>query len=83
MAPLTVFPEDQFRFEGHYPYGDDSVLSYTVQGRGVLESPLVEAVSDSKIIHHRLTIEPGKNPLEPVVGGIDDRRSGYDSLWCD
>ena len=39
------------------------MISYTVQGRGVLESPLAE----NGLIHRRLTIEPGNNSIELVV----------------
>ena len=68
MAPLTVWPEEQIRYRGHYPFGDEIVISYTVQGRGVLESPLYE----DGALHRRLTIAAGKNTLEAVVlSGLD------------
>ena len=29
----TVWPENQLRYNGHYPWGDETVISYSVQGR--------------------------------------------------
>jgi len=63
MSLQNIWPEVQVSYRGHYPFGDDIVISYTVQGRGVLESPAAE----SKVIHRRLTIEPSDKALEVVV----------------
>ncbi len=63
----TIWPEEQVRYRGHYPFGNEIVVSYTVQGRGVLESPRAETIGEDRIIHHRLTVEPGENALELIV----------------
>jgi len=70
MEPLTVWPEDQLRYRGHYPDGESTVISYTIRGRGVLESPLAEATSGRPVIHHRLTVEPGDESLELIVMAV-------------
>ena len=70
LFPKTVWPEEQLRYNGHYPFGDETVISYSVQGRPVLESPRLEEIGGIPIIHHRLTINAGKNPLELIV--LDD-----------
>ena len=70
LFPKTVWPENQLRYNGHYPWGDETVISYSVQGRPVLESPKLERMGDVPVIHHRLSIRPGSNPLELIV--LDD-----------
>jgi hypothetical protein len=67
LFPKTVWPEEQLRYNGHYPFGDETVISYSVQGRPVLESPRLEEIGGIPIIHHRLTINAGRNPLELIV----------------
>ena len=70
LFPKTVWPEEQLRYNGHYPFGDETVISYSVQGRPVLESPRLEEIGGIPVIHHRLTINAGRNPLELIV--LDD-----------
>tara|TARA_B100001093_G_scaffold38481_2_gene32919 strand:- start:954 stop:4169 length:3216 start_codon:yes stop_codon:yes gene_type:complete len=67
LFPRTVWPEEQIRYRGHYPHGENTILSYTVQKRGVLESPILEKTNRTPLIHHRLSIEPGKNSLELII----------------
>ncbi|CAN0376395.1 unnamed protein product, partial [Hapterophycus canaliculatus] len=81
IKPSTVWPEDQISYLGHYPYGDDIVISYRVQGRGVLESPLAiggersqstdptnkESSKRKASVVRRMTIDPGENVLELLV----------------
>ena len=70
LFPKTVWPENQLRYNGHYPWGDETVISYSVQGRPVLESPTLERIGNVPVIHHRLSIRPGSNSLELIV--LDD-----------
>ncbi|MCO8121660.1 c-type cytochrome [Stieleria sp. TO1_6] len=73
LRPLTVWPESQVRYRGHYPDGDQIIVSYAVQGRGVLESPILEnpALENTQTVHpvivRRMTIQPAANALELVV----------------
>lgn len=67
LFPKSVWPEEQVRYRGHYPYLNETILSYLVQGRGVLESPTVEKIDGIPVIHHRLSIEPANDPLELIV----------------
>lgn len=80
-GPLTVWPEEQVRYNGHYPYGKEIVISYSVQGRSVLESPL----GSEDGIHRRFTIGKGETALEVValsspgqVPQIDGRRASVE-----
>ncbi len=87
LFPKTVWPEEQLRYKGHYPHGDEIIISYSVQGRDVLESPKLERIEEIPVIHHRLTVHPGKNPLELIV--LDDQPEikgktatiGYSHAW--
>lgn len=80
ILPLnTIHPTDQVSYQGHYPYGSETIIAYSVQGRDVLESPLNEISKDTAIIHRRLSIDPGNNPLELVVhpgGDVQTKISG-------
>lgn len=67
LTPLTVWPAEQVTYRGHYPHGEDIVVSYDVQGRGVLESPSAIVASDTTAIVRRMTISPGNNALNLVV----------------
>ena len=78
LFPKTVWPEEQLRYNGHYPFGDETVISYSVQGRPVLESPRLEEIEGIPIIHHRLTINAGKNQLELIV--LDDNPEIEDGI---
>lgn len=74
IGPHTVWPEQQIRYRGHYPFGNEIVISYAVQGRGVLESPVLDEVDGQPVIHRRLSIEPGDRALEVVVLGESAER---------
>lgn len=67
LKPRTISPESQIRYRGHYPFADDTVISYAVQGRGVLESPSAETIGEATVIHRRFTIAAGNHPLELVA----------------
>ena len=87
IFPKTVWPEDQLRYNGHYPHGEDTIISYSVQGRGVLESPKLQKMGKAVVIHHRMTINPGRNQLELIV--LDDKpvikgnsaTIGFSKVW--
>jgi len=78
ISPKTVWPEDQLRYNGHFTYGDEIVISYSVQGRKVLESPKLEKIGEIPVIHHRLSVGPGSNQLELVV--LNDRPEIQDKI---
>lgn len=67
IAPLTVWPEEQVRYLGHYPHGEEIAIAYTVRGRKVLESPAAEVSGGRLVIHRRLTISPGESAIEAVI----------------
>jgi mono/diheme cytochrome c family protein len=69
-----TWPESQVRYRGHYAHGDETVISYAVQGRGVLESPLASGGrKDSEpVIHRRFQVAPGKRAIELIVASGGD-----------
>lgn len=76
ISPKTVWPEAQLRYNGHYPYGADTILSYSVQKRELLESPKLEKIDKVRLIHHRFSVKPGKNQLELIVLGDNTKIIG-------
>ena len=67
LGKRTLYPSDQVRYRGYYPFGEEITLSYEVQGRDVLESPLAEEEKGTTILHRRLTVSPGDRPIEAIV----------------
>lgn len=67
LFPKTVWPEEQIRYRGHYVFGKEIILSYSVQNRGVLESPVLEKIKKHSVIRHRMTVKSGNHPLELII----------------
>ena len=61
--PRGPLPREWLHHRGHYLFGDKIVLSYEIDGRGVLEHPGVDRSAGFPVITHRLVIEPGETPL--------------------
>ena len=61
--PRGPLPREWLHHRGHYLFGDKIVLSYEIDGRGVLEHPSVDHSAGFPVITHRLVIEPGETPL--------------------
>ncbi len=67
LGKPTLYPSEQIRYRGYYPFGDEITLSYEVLGRSVLESPLAETIGAATVLHRRLTVQPGEQKLEATV----------------
>ena len=61
--PRGPLPRKWLHHRGHYLYGSDTILSYEVDGRGVLEHPSVDRSAGFPVIAHRLHVEPGETEL--------------------
>lgn len=85
--PLTIYPESQLRYRGRYAYGDETIISYSVQGRGVLESPIAETQDSLTLIRHRLTIEPSDTAIELIALHVPESspkiKSGHATITRD
>ena len=70
---LGPLPRDWGRYRGLYLHGNRVVLSYTVGGVDVLDSPWVERRSNSLVLTRSLEISPSREPLTMVVCAEADR----------
>ncbi len=63
-------PEELLDYKGHYLYQDQIVLSYTIDGREILERPTAIVGLDG--VRHTLHIAPGEPLLLAAARGSDD-----------
>ena len=61
--PRGPLPNSLLNYHGHHLHGRDVILSYAIDGRGVLERPGLDASAGLPVITHRIRIEPGEQPL--------------------
>ena len=64
-------PREWLDYRGHYVDRDGVVLSYAIDGRGVLERPGRLVGTGLPVITHRLRIEPGEQELVLSLGGFE------------
>jgi len=72
LLPRGPLPSDWMKYQGHYVYNRQAILSYTIEGRHVLELPETEQSNDHIIVSHTLRIEPGSIPMRLCVGQGDE-----------
>ena len=58
LLPRGPMPADWMEYRGHYLHGDQVVLSYKMEGRGILETP--SAPEGFGAVIHTFEMEPGK-----------------------
>lgn len=66
-APL---PREWGRFNGLYLHGKHVVLSYSVAGVEVLESPWVETIAGQTVFVRNFEIAPSTKKLEPILAHL-------------
>jgi hypothetical protein len=66
-AVAGTAPIEWGRFNGLYTHGKRAVLSYTVHGVAVLDSPWVDRVGKNAILTRALEVGPSKKPLTLFV----------------
>ncbi len=71
VLPRGPLPQRWLDYHGHFLCGDQIVLSYSIDGREILEVP--SAVQDKTAIRHTLTIHGGKALLLAVGKSEADR----------
>ena len=74
---LGPVPEDAVAYRGHYLFGEQTVLSYAVEGRDVLDLPEDASSGDVYGVAHTLRIGPGERPLLLHLGQADSAASPY------
>jgi mono/diheme cytochrome c family protein len=68
LLPRGPLPEDWMRYRGHYDNGRQAVMSFTIQGRDVLELPGADVSNGVVTVSHWLRIGPGSIPLRLCAG---------------
>jgi hypothetical protein len=67
--PATLpLPHDRGRYTGLFLHGKRAVLSYTIEGAEVLESPWLETVAGQTVLTRTLEVGPREKPLRLAVG---------------
>ena len=67
-ARYGPMPEERVAYRGHYLHGDQTVLSYAVEGRDVLDLPEDASSQDVQAVAHTLRIGPGEAELTLSAG---------------
>lgn len=67
-SPRAPLPAEVMTFHGHYRYGKEAVLSYSVLGRDVLEWPAATRDGDDLVLVHTLQIGPSDREHRLIVG---------------
>jgi hypothetical protein len=68
LLPRGPLPSAWMKYNGHYVCNRQSVLSFTIEGRAVLEVPDAETINGAIVISHTLRIAAGATPLRLCVG---------------
>ncbi len=76
LLPRGPLPAGWMKHEGHYVYNRQAVLSFTIEGRQVLECPDAEETTNLLVVSHTLRIGPGPNSDAVVCGSIE-----FDHRW--
>jgi glucose/arabinose dehydrogenase len=72
LLPRGPLPDSWTRYRGHYVNGKQAVLSYTIEGRDVLELPATELNRNHMVVIHTLRVEAGRSALRLCVGQPDE-----------
>lgn len=73
LRPRGPLPEKWYEYKGHYLNGKQLVLSYTIDGREILEFP--QKVKRKKAVRHTLCIGPGKALVLATATPADTKSS--------
>jgi hypothetical protein len=71
VLPRGPLPSNWMKYQGHYVYNRQAVLSYLIEGRQVLEMPGAEITNGTVLILHTMKIGSGKKPLRLCVGQLE------------
>ncbi|HEY3857638.1 MAG TPA: DUF6797 domain-containing protein [Verrucomicrobiae bacterium] len=67
ILPRGPLPTNWMKYFGHYVYNRQAVLSYSIEGRRVLDLPSAENDHGLIDVSHTLRIEPGATPMRLCV----------------
>ena len=71
LPPAGPLPKEWAHYNGLYRHGDKVVLSYTVNGAEVLESPSVEKSGEATAIVRTIHVEKSAGPLAVMVADVN------------
>ena len=87
ISPRTPLPPEMMTFHGHYRYGKETVLSYSILGREILEWPSAMRDGDDLTLVHALRIGPsdeahrlraGRDAIVEVTGDVEGMTSSQE-----
>lgn len=67
LLPRGPLPSAWMQYRGHYAYNRQAILSYTIEGRPILELPEADLTNDTLVISHTLRVGAGSVPLRLCV----------------
>jgi mono/diheme cytochrome c family protein len=76
LLPRGPLPSNWMKFQGHYVYNRQAVLSFTIEGRQVLEWPNAEESNNLLVVSHTLRIGPGFTRMRLCVGQSNSAAAG-------
>jgi putative heme-binding domain-containing protein len=71
LLPRGPMPRDWMDYYGYYLHGDTVALSYSIDGRKILESPSAKRSAEQTTVTHAFELGPGK-PLRLCVAEVDE-----------
>jgi hypothetical protein len=80
LLPRGPLPRDWMKYWGHYVYNRQAILSFTIEGRHVLEWPEAEKTNDLLVVSHTLRIGPGPTPMRLCVGQPEAGSAGIQGV---
>ncbi|MCA9030169.1 MAG: c-type cytochrome, partial [Planctomycetaceae bacterium] len=69
--PRGPLPSEFMQYHGHYLYGNQAILSYSIEGRRILETVTAKRVDQIPVFTHTLRVEPSDRPLRLAVAGLN------------
>ncbi len=74
--PFGPIPASQAKWKGHYMHGDKVILSYTVAGTQVYETPSMTMADDAPLFVRHLWVGPSDKPIELAVTRSNRKADG-------
>jgi hypothetical protein len=83
LLPRGPLPPEWMKYQGHYVYDRQAIMSYSIEGRQVLEWPDAERRNDLLVVSHILRIGPGSIPMRLCVGQPESAGKSIQGLVSD
>jgi hypothetical protein len=80
LLPRGPLPAGWMKYQGHYVYNRQAILSFTIEGRQVLEWPDAEKNNDFLMVSHTLRIGSGSTAMRLCVGQLESARARIQGL---